>query len=217
MGESPSRREAQTSLGNAMRRTLQLQKQTHVARLSRLPEPFLNELRPDRPAPMSKILTQYNESVAEELDAYAQHIKGAVLRVASTVNGRAAKKEIRAVVPYVLDEVLDPTLYEKRFNVFVESVERHFSRYGIAFDMEKYRPDLYRTAALVHAINACKRARIEIENELDMLALAEASEPSGSGRYQRLQDFVRRNNELFKLLSFLAAAVGALVALLGVL
>ena len=217
MGENSLSRNVPANLGNAMRRTLQLQKQTHVARLSRLPEPFLNELSPDRPTPMSKIFTEYNACVAEELGSYAQNIRREVLRGASKVNGRAAKEEVNAVVLYVLDEMLDSALYEKRFNAFVESVERHFSRYGIAFDMEKYRPDLYRAAAAVHAINACKRARIEIENELDMLALAEASEPSGSGRYQRLQDFVRRNNELFKLLSFLAAAVGALVALLGVL
>lgn len=217
MEESPSGREAPTSLGNVLRRTLQLQKQTHVARLSRLPEPFLSELSPDRPAPMSKIFTEYNACVAGELDSYAQHIKREVLRAASTVNGRAAKEEIKAVVLYVLDEMLDSALYEKRFNAFVESVERHFSRYGIAFDMEKYRPELYRTAASVHAINACRRIRLEIENELDMLSLAEALEPSGLSRYQRLQDFVRRNDGLLKLLSLLVAVVGALVALLGVL
>lgn len=215
MEESSSRREAPTSLANVLRRTLQLQKQTHVARLSRLPEPCLNELSRDMPAPMSKIFTDYNACVADESDAYAQHIQREVLRVASTINGRAAMEEIKAVVPYVLDEVLDPALYEKRFNVFVESVERHFSRYGIAFDMEKYRPDLYRTAASVHAINACKRTRIEIENELEMMALAEASESSGLGRYQRLQEFVRQNDGLLKLISFMVAVVGALVAIIG--
>lgn len=115
----------------------------------------------------------------------------------------------------VLDKVLEPEIYENRFANFIESIQRHLSRYGIASDVEKYRPDLYRTAAAVHAINACRRFRMEIENELDVLALAEASESSGLRQYQRLQEFVNRNDEIFKLLSLLTAMVGALVTLLS--
>lgn len=93
-----------------------------------------------------------------------------------------------------LDTVLEPDIYEKRFDILIESIERHFSRYGIVFDIDNYRPDLYRTAAAVHASNACRRIRVEIKNELDVMALAEVTYSSNLSHYQRLQEFVRRND-----------------------
>lgn len=205
------------NLSDVLGRSLNLKKRDHVARLVRLPELFLNELRVDSPAPIVKVIKGYNESVAEELDSYGQFLTREVIRIAELIDGGVKKSDIRSAVVRSLDEMLDPDIYEKRFDIFIGSIERHFSRYGIAFDIEKYRPDLYRTAAALHAINACRRIRVEIENELDMLALAEASEPSGSDRYQRLQEFVGRNDGTLKLLSLLVAVAGALVALFGAL
>lgn len=98
MGVQSPDRDALANLADVLRRSLSLKKREHVARLVQLPEPFLNELSPDRPAPITKVLKGYNESVAEELASYAQCLKQEVLRVVNKVDGKVTKTDVKTTV-----------------------------------------------------------------------------------------------------------------------
>ncbi|MCE9661931.1 hypothetical protein LY622_00610 [Halomonas sp. M5N1S17] len=199
-----------------MRRSLQMLHQEHVGNLLRIPQPYLDELRPDRPVPLLDVLESYNRDVAVELARFGDQLKAEVVRVLERASANGVS-DLKEQVLSLVSDVLCPDLYRKRFAIFISCIERHLARYGLPLDKSRYRIDIPESLASAHAENACRRLKAQVGNEIDLLALgvgAQGAPQQDQARrttYERLNDLYERHQMAFWFVGLVgSAALGLL-------
>lgn len=139
----------------------------HVSSLLTIPQLYLDEIKPNTQLHLSDILKRYNSDVANEADRYGRALQSEMVRITEK-SGITLNSDLKSHIKLLVAKHVDPELYQKRFSIFIESIERHLSRYGIRFEKEKYRIDISESLAIVGAKNQCRKISSSIFNELDL-------------------------------------------------
>ncbi len=186
----------------------------HVSVLLKMHEPYLNKLEPGNNPNMSSMLSEYSSGIRDELDRYGIALCAALLQVKERSGWRVntiLNDSIRTRLP----KLLDPELYNQRFLGFIKAIEIHQSRYGLAFDIDKYASGLHKTSAAVDTVNRCRRITRSIYNKMDLHDLAGeddlASGPSGG------MAWYAKVNQVFTAHPLLIFIIGSLISVFGAL
>jgi hypothetical protein len=178
----------------------------HVDRLLSIPEKYLSEVSPKNQIPYSEIFRSYNLDIAQELNEFGNKLLAETKRVLDAKG--VVSSEDKDEIAKSIENYLQAELYIKRFDIFIESIGRTLSRYGLGFEPEKYRIDIPKSLADTHAKNTCRKIQARILNEIDTLML---SNKPKSGTYGYL-------NNLYNNHQFVFWGLGILISiLLGVL
>ena len=167
----------------------------HIGRLLSIPEKYLADIRPDKQIPYSDIFESYNSDIAQELNEFGNKLLVETKRILSSKG--IVSSEDREEVTKGIGIHLQANLYIKRFDIFIESIGRTLSRYGLDFEPEKYRVDIQRSLAETNLNNKCRKIQMNILNEFDIFILSKNHNEPRSRIYSSLNDFYKNNQLLF--------------------
>ena len=167
----------------------------HVSRLLSIPEKYLSEIKPNKKIPYSEIFKSYNSEVVQELNDFGDTLTSETRRVLAEKNviSPLDKNEIEDII----ESYLKSELYTKRFDIFIDSIGRTLSRYGLAFEPEEYRVDISRSLAEVNSKNTCRKIQVKILNETDILMLRNESNKPQTGAYGFLNNLYNNHQLVF--------------------
>jgi hypothetical protein len=177
----------------------------HVGRLLSIPEKYLSQVRPNKQIPYSEIFKSYNSDIAQELNEYGDKLRTETRR-ALEAKGTVSTKD-KEKIKKSIENCLEAELYINRFDIFIESIGRTLSRYGMSFEPEKYRVDIPKSLAVTHAKNTCRKIESTILNDIDVLLLNENANKSGAGVYSFLNDLYNKHQLAFWGLGLLISVI----------
>jgi hypothetical protein len=192
---------------NVLRTSFKLAYDDHVGRLLAIPQLYLDDIRPDRSLPLLDTLRSYNADISRECERYGEAIRAEVMQVLEKAGGPLTV----VLKENVLSEVssfLDPQLYEERFNIFLDSIKWHLSRYGVEFQKENYRIDVPRSLSSVGAKNTRAKFVTRISNDIDKFTLP-AQQETRSTWYSILNQKCKRHPLLFWAIELVVAVVSS--------
>jgi hypothetical protein len=88
-----------------------------------------------------------------------------IARVLKLTQERLSEEDI-SQLKKVIEEYFTESRYADRMNRFIESIKRKYARYGLAFDPQAYRADIYLSEFQVGILNSIRRARANLLAEL---------------------------------------------------
>lgn len=144
--------------------------QAHVGELMTITNRLVSQIEPNKNATVAKSLQAIPQ---DTLTAITRFGEGIILEVVGTVSALNVdlddkdKKTITAIVEKYLEE----SLYEKRFQILLESIQRHLGRYGMNVDLHQYRVDIQKSRYDVGTKNAIRSYITKLHNELDTFIL----------------------------------------------
>ena len=197
------------SISEVLDRSFKLLHDEHVGILLRIPEKYLAELSPKKQIHFSQIFDGYNKDIASCFNEYGEKLIQATSR--SLQSKGSVTDEDKEEVLAILDKYIDPSLYIKRFDIFVDSIKRTMSRYSMVLDESRVQIDLPRSLSEAHALNASRKLKSKIANEIDICLLQGGKEDGSKGTYRKLTDLYNSHQLAFWVIGIaVSLALGAL-------
>ena len=162
------------SVIDILRRSLNLVYDDHVGRLLAISQPHLKSINPNKRLPLQEMLKQYNSDVGTEIIRYGNQLEAEVVGVIEKVKDNPEAPPVEVVME-VIDEFVQPDLYKKRFDIYVQSIERRMRGFGIKLNLDEHRIDIPKSLSFVGADNNCRRIQSGIANAIDKLYLTRTS------------------------------------------
>jgi hypothetical protein len=103
--------------------------------------------------------------IAAVISCKEKRFKSEISRVLSTSDGFRSSNELERAKEYI-SHYFEEDRYLKRFDGFLESVERAAARYGLNFDRQAYRTDITSSLFEVGVKNSARRALASVHAEL---------------------------------------------------
>ncbi len=183
------------SIKKVLDRSYKIAYDEHVIKLLSVPEKYLAEITPNKQIPYSDLFKSYNSDIAKCLNDFEGKLLSETMKVLSSKG--SSSLEDKEEILNSLEKYLNPELYIKRFDIFVESIGRALSRYGLTFDAGRNRVDIPKSLAEVHAKNTCRKIQSKISNEVDVFLLANDKAKVASGIYGRINNLYNNHQFLF--------------------
>ena len=183
------------SIAKVLDRSYKIAYDEHVMKLLSVPEKYLAEVAPNKQIPYSDLFKSYNSDIAECLNDFGSKLLSETMKALSSKGSSSI--EDKDEILNSLEKYLNPELYIKRFDIFVESIGRTLSRYSLIFDVERNRIDIPKSLAEVHSKNMCRKIHSKISNEIDVFLLANNKAEVASGIYGRINNLYNNHQFLF--------------------
>ncbi|MGO2514212.1 hypothetical protein [Marinomonas polaris] len=167
----------------------------HVDRLLSIPEKYLTEIKPNKQISYPDLFKSYNSDIAQELNKFGDKILAETRRVLTSKG--VLSSDDKEDIAKSIENYLQAELYIKRFDIFVESIGRTLSRYGLIFEPEKYRVDMPKSLADVHAKNTCRKIQAKILNEVDVFMLSSKAAEPKVGVYSFINNLYNNHQFVF--------------------
>ncbi len=190
---------------NVVNKSYKIAYDEHVGKLLSIPEKYLSEIKPNRQIPYSEIFQSYNSDIASCLNSYGDKLLSETMK-ALTSKGTVSIEE-KEKIKNNLESYLNADLYLKRFDIFVNSIDRQLSRYGLTFDSSPNRIDIPKSLAEVHAKNTCRKIQAKIMNEMDVFLLGNKEVEDHAGFYRSINNLYNNHQLAFWLVGLVASIV----------
>jgi hypothetical protein len=162
-----------------LQRAAKLTYDDHIGRLLSISQADLEAIRPNKRLALQDILEKYNSEVGREIVRFGEQLQADVSGVLERLDGSSEFPATEAVLD-VIGEFVAPDLYQKRFELFTQAIERRMDGYGVRFNLAEHRIDIPKSLAKVGATNLCRKIRQRIANSVDTIGLAKPSVPKRS-------------------------------------
>lgn len=154
-----------------IRKAIKFKYDEHVSQLLSIPERHLDKIIPNKGFPIVKILEGLNADTAKELREYGHVLQTEIARILEKLGTSNFSEEDKELILHLLEDYCSPDIYKKRFDIMLNSIERKVKSYGMAFDIQDYRPDIPKSCCDVGAENSTRRIKAIISNELNCLVV----------------------------------------------
>lgn len=198
-----------------LRHSAKLTYDDHVGRLLSIGQADLETIRPNKALPLQDMLNKYNSEVGAEIVRFGEQLQADVVGVLERLDGSSEFPATEEVLD-VVGEFVTPDLYQNRFSLFVQAIERQMERFGVRFDRTEHRIDIPESLAQVGARNLCGKVRQRIANSVDTFGLTnppveEQSVPVELGIYSKINGAYEKHPVVFWLSGLLlSGALGTL-------
>ncbi len=185
----------------------------HVSNLLGIPEKYLNEIQPNKDFAFTNILKSFNKETNCELIHYGEKLREEILRLIKELNFKINEIEKNEIIR-IAQQYCEPSLYLKRFQIFIESTERKFQSYGMPFNLKNYRIDIPRSLCEVGAKNTTRKIISKITNEIEIVQFnGAAQEQSKKDIFEIINNFYNKQPFVFWLITLIITTIIGIAAL----
>jgi transcriptional regulator with XRE-family HTH domain len=142
----------------------------HIGELLGITNRLVSQIEPNKNATVANSLKAIPQDTLAELARYGEDIVREVVGTVSALNVDLDDND-KQTITAIVEKYLDEALYEKRFQIFLESIHRHLGRYGMNVDLQQYRVDIQKSLYDVGTKNTIRSNFAKLHDELDTFIL----------------------------------------------
>jgi len=170
----------------AIKKTINFRYDEHIGVLLAIPKKHLSKIVPNRGLPISEILEGFNSDTNNVLLEYGETLRREIIHALEKLKLQNFSEEDKMKIMDLVDNFCKAELYEKRFDLMLDAIERKLKGYGISFDRSKYRIDIPRSLCKVSANNTIRIIKSRLENDLSYLVESYKSQEDESNNKLKL-------------------------------
>lgn len=141
----------------ALRQSLQYLFNEHVHKLLEIMNTHVQMIKPNEIRHMGKVISSYNQEVGAELNTYSGKLTDKTTFFLNQVDATSLEQ---GDVIATINTFIQPDLYSKRFDIFLQALKRQTERFGVVSGVSEQGFELPRSLAVAHSHNKCR----EIQN-----------------------------------------------------
>jgi bifunctional DNA-binding transcriptional regulator/antitoxin component of YhaV-PrlF toxin-antitoxin module len=155
----------------------------HVGELLDITNRLVSQIEPNKNATIASSLEAIPQDTLVVLARYGDDITREVIGTVSGLNVDLEDKDKQTITATV-EKYLEESFYEKRFQIFLESIHRQLGRYGMNVDLQQYRVDIQKSLYDVGTKNTIRSNIAKLHNELDTFILKKRSKTTNETEVQ---------------------------------
>ncbi len=143
--------------------------EVHVGQLLNITNRLVGQIEPNSNATIANCIEAFPRETLTAVNGYGDQIGQKITDTVTALNvilGKNDKDRLIATVERYLEE----SLYEKRFQVFLDSIQRKIGQYGKTVDLQQYRADIQKSLHDVGIRNMIRSKVVKVQNELEVLS-----------------------------------------------
>lgn len=175
---------------DVIQQRLKLLYDDHVSELLGILNRNIESIKPDQQASVSDSIKNFNNDTRVSLLKHGDTVTSGLTSTLEKLEIATLTESEKNKLVEVVESYLNPDLYLKRFNIFLQSITRHMQRRGLAMDLRDYRVDMPRSICEASAKNLCRTILQKIRIELDILVEKGARAESREKRKSDMEIFL---------------------------